>query len=253
MTDIDIKRQILIYIGYKAKIASELEDQYSYTNSYSVNSKSGYRHSMNISTMTTRNCLLISQMSKSMVEPTFISDSFSLNDVFTALFESSKHSDLVRVCKNEKEIHLVLLKRFWFSSCVMLQVFYNILLAPLQKKEWVNCMDFLRSIEATYQKNVLSSFVHSKDLKKFSENMRIQQFLCILYLVYFCVVEFNYGEMNIHGLVSVLRLTKRMSKNIGDDLLKIARKIFEYANKSKTEIKNHITLKEFYSVLLNKL
>jgi len=252
MTDSELKTQILKYLGYQVK--KSLESQYDSPNSIPPpGSKYLYRHSMQLAPVSIDRDINKSLTSKTMLSATSPCDSFYLTDIFNTLYESNKHSQLVRLNKDQKEVHISLLKKFWFNSCVTFQVFYNMLLAPIKNKDWISSIDFLRSIEATHQKNVFRPFMPEKSDQKFNEGMRIQQFVCILYLVYFCLVDCEYGEMNIEGIMCVLRLTRRMGKNSESDLAKLANSFLIIANKMRKEIKTHITFWEFLTVLLNKL
>lgn len=252
MTDLELKIQILKYLGHQLKKSLDLQFDHPHPIPAS-GSRHLYRHSMQLAPVSIERDNTKSQNSKTMLSATSPSDSFYLTDIFNTLYESNKHSEFVRINKDLKEVHISLLKKFWFNSCVTFQVFYNMLLAPIKNKDWINGTDFLRSIEATHQKNVFRPFVPEKSDQKFNEGIRIQQFLCILYLVYFCLVDFEYGEMSIDGIVCVLRLTRRMGKNSENDLVKLANNFLIIANKMRKEKKTHITFMEFLGVLLNKL
>ncbi len=118
------------------------------------------------------------EVNKSVVSATLPIETFTLSETFDLLFNENMSTGLCRVFNSQKEVHLSIIKHFWFDSCVTFQVFFNILLAPINGKQWVTENDFLRSIEATHSKNMCRAFVPEKDERKFSSGMRIQQFLC---------------------------------------------------------------------------
>jgi hypothetical protein len=115
---------------------------------------------------------------RSVVSATLPRENFTLSDTFYSLFEENMSTGLCRLNNSQKEVHISLLKHFWLDSSVTFQVFYNILLAPLNNKQWITQSDFLRSIEATHSKNMCRAFIPEKNERKFSSGMRIQQFLC---------------------------------------------------------------------------
>jgi hypothetical protein len=246
----DLKKEILKYIGFilKSSDCKKLNnDTFAGEKNFFM-----YRYSLATFRVVENKNLAYSTMAN---EPVPLShkkkEPFTIDGIFVSLKNKYADTGFVRMSNKVTEIHIYVIKQYWFDCCVSFQGFFNMLMAPMQGKTWVNCEDFLRSIEAVHQRNICRIFLPPKEEKKISMNLKIQKFLCKGYLVFFCVVQNEYVEMNIESLIKVAELSNRMCKAKQHDALTIANTFLTRANNRRKEVRSYITLKEFIALLLS--
>ena len=246
-----LRNEISKYLGFKKKTTPE------HKNSLDFDSFQGknfflYRYSLGFPRNNERNFIQFSSMNNdSNIQKNIKNNSFSLINSFNMIKEKYSNSGLIRSVNDHTEIHICLIKQYWFDCCVSFSIFLKILLAPISQKEWILLEDFCRSIEAVQQKNVCRAFFSQKEDKKFNSMMRLQKFLCKNYSVFFCVVEFEYNEIDESGLIKVFELANRTQKTSEKDLVNIARHFLIRANNRRKEVRPVIRFEEFMALVLN--
>lgn len=249
-----LKIQMLRFIGFKKKGFSQSTqeevlffDMFAKDKNYCM-----YRYSVELPKNTAKHLMPFSTMgTPDEYIQSIRKNSFAMENCFFTIRDMYLGTELTRVINDTTEIHMVVVKQYWFDCCVSFQIFLNMLMAPIQHKEWINSDDFLKSMEAVHQKNVFRGFFSEKQDKKLSSMMRYQKILCKLYLVFFCVVEFEYKEIDLNCLITIIELSHRMQKTKEKDLINLAKNFLERANKKRKEIRACITFKEFKDLIYN--
>ena len=250
----ELKRQMLRFMGFKKKVLRrDVEEVVIFFDSRSVEKDlHTLRYSLAVPRSVERsNTAFMTMNDQNFLRQNCRKKEFRMENTFNVLQEIAKEAGLYRITSNVSEIHIVIVKKYWFDCCVSFQIFFNVLLAPVQGKEWVSCEDFMRCMEAIHQKNVFRGFFSEKQDKKLSNMMRFQKFLCNVYAVCFCVVEFEYKYMDVECLIVVMELINRMQKTKEQDIINLATSFMERANKRRKEISPYITFQEFKALIFN--
>lgn len=255
MTDIhDLKKKILQFIGFRKKRALMVFDELVLVEEISQTDPNSTR-TFSHPAVDRESFILSCLPSQSVLFPCKDTDSFSLKAVFDSIKDRFSSTGLIRIDgnRNESEIHISIITQFWLDCFVAFQVFLNTLLAPIRDKQWVQYEDFVKSIDAVHQKNVCRAFFSSKQDKKFSSTVRVQKLLCNVYLVYFCIVEFELKEIDLSALIKVFQLAHRMPKSKEIELNTLAKGFMTRADQRRKYQKHSIAFKEFYSLLITSL
>lgn len=248
----EVKTQLLKYIGLKKKIDPEAEQILYFTTRSDERKYFSYRYSLSLPKNPERSNVAFVSMNSSGLLQQIIKE-INFQETFEELIERYMNTGLVRIVNNAYEIHVSIIKRHWLDCAVAFQVFFTMLQAPLHGKEWVTFGDYLRSIEAAHQRSIVNAFLSNKQKKKLGLMMRIQKLLCMFYVVFFCVVEYEVKQIDVGGLIKVMQLGHRMQKTMDKEIIELANEFMTRANKIRKEDRAIITFQEFKSLLLNSV
>ncbi|OMJ76912.1 hypothetical protein SteCoe_23616 [Stentor coeruleus] len=248
----EIKTQLLRYIGLKKKVYPEAEQVLYFTTHSDERRYFSLRYSLAIPKNPERSRVAFVSMNSSGLLQQIVKE-INFQETFEVLVGKYMNTGLVRIVNNSYEIHVSIIKRHWLDCAVAFQVFFTMLQAPLHGKEWVTFGDYLKSIEAAHQKNIVNAFLSGKQKKKLSVMMRIQKLLCIFYIVFFCIVEYDVKQMDVGGLIKVMLLGHRMQNTMDKKISGLANEFMTRANKMRKEDRMIITFQEFKNLLLNSV
>ncbi|OMJ68293.1 hypothetical protein SteCoe_34305 [Stentor coeruleus] len=248
----EVRIQLLRYIGFKKKADPEAEQVLYFTTHSDERKYFSHRYSLSVPKSLERSKVAFVSMNSSGLLQQIIKE-INFQDTFEELIGRYISTGLVKIVNNTYEIHVSVIKRHWLDCAVSFQVFFTMLQAPLHGKEWVTFNDYLRSIEAAHQKNIVNAFLSSKHKKKLGVMMRIQKLLCIFYIVFFCIVEYEVKQMDAGGLIKVMQLGHRMQKTMDKEIIELANEFMTRANKIRKEDRVIITFQEFKNLLLNSV
>ena len=140
----------------------------------------------------------------------------TIQNIFTTLAGSYRNTFWVRG-ERELEISIIIIKQFWLDCSVCDSVFFGLIMKPIRNKEWINYESFLMCFEEIHNDYKWGIFSSKKSLNNMKSGLFKQKSLCKIYLVFFCVVCYEFSEdLDRDGIKKVLNMIeKRPSIHLG--------------------------------------